>query len=106
MPKALANGIRIYYEVYGQGEPILLIMGLGGSALGWQSQIPTLSQHLRAIVYDNRDAGRSDKIAIEYAMADMADDAAGLLDHRPRLWRLDGRHDLARGGTAPPGAHS
>jgi len=33
MPKALLNGIRIYHEVYGQGEPILLIMGLGGSAL-------------------------------------------------------------------------
>jgi pimeloyl-ACP methyl ester carboxylesterase len=81
MPKALVSGIHIYYEVYGQGEPILLIMGLGGSALGWQSQIPTLSQHLLVIAHDNRDAGRSDKIATEYAMADMADDAAGLLDH-------------------------
>jgi len=79
MPKALVNGIRIYYDVYGQGEPILLIMGLGASALGWQSQIPTLSQHLRVIAYDNRDAGRSDKVEAEYSMADMADDAAALL---------------------------
>jgi pimeloyl-ACP methyl ester carboxylesterase len=81
MPKALVNGVRIYYEVYGQGEPILLIMGLGGSSLAWQSQIPTLSQHLRVIAYDNRDAGRSDKVEVEYSMADMADDAAALLDH-------------------------
>jgi len=81
MPKALLNGIRIYHEVYGQGEPILLIMGLGGSALAWQSQIPTLSQHLRVIAYDNRDAGRSDKVEAEYSMADMADDAAALLGH-------------------------
>jgi pimeloyl-ACP methyl ester carboxylesterase len=81
MPKALVNGVHVYYEVYGQGEPILLIMGLGGSALGWQSQIPTLSQHLRVIAHDNRDAGRSDRTATDYAMADMADDAAGLLDH-------------------------
>jgi pimeloyl-ACP methyl ester carboxylesterase len=81
MPKARVNGVRIYYEVYGQGEPILLIMGLGGSSLAWQSQIPTFSQHLRVIAYDNRDAGRSDKVEAEYSMADMADDAAALLDH-------------------------
>ena len=81
MPKALVNGVSIYHDVYGQGEPILLIMGLGASALGWQNQIPTLSRHLRVIAYDNRDAGRSDKVEAEYAIADMADDAAGLLDH-------------------------
>jgi pimeloyl-ACP methyl ester carboxylesterase len=81
MPKALVNGVRIYYEVYGQGEPIVLIMGLGGSALAWQSQIPTLSQRLRVIAYDNRDAGRSEKVEAEYSMADMADDAADLLGH-------------------------
>ncbi|OGO52173.1 MAG: hypothetical protein A2148_12635 [Chloroflexi bacterium RBG_16_68_14] len=81
MTKASVNGIRIYYEVYGQGEPLLLIMGLGASALGWQSQIPTFSQHLRVIAYDNRDAGRSDKMAAGYCMADMADDAAALLGH-------------------------
>jgi pimeloyl-ACP methyl ester carboxylesterase len=81
VPKALVNGIRIYYDVYGQGEPVLLIMGLGASALGWQNQIPTLSQHLRVVAYDNRDAGRSDKVEAEYSIADMADDAAALLDH-------------------------
>jgi pimeloyl-ACP methyl ester carboxylesterase len=81
VPKALVNGVRIYYEIYGQGEPLLLIMGLGASALGWQSQIPTFSQHLRVIAFDNRDAGRSDRVEAEYALADMADDAVGLLDH-------------------------
>jgi len=81
MPKVLVNGLHIYYEVYGQGEPILLIMGLGGSALAWQSQIPTFSQHLRVIAYDNRDSGRSDKVEAEYSMTDMADDAAALLGH-------------------------
>src|SRR4030042_1358651 len=79
MPKASVNGIRIYYEVYGQGEPLLLIMGLGASTMGWQSQTPTFSQHLRVIAYDNRDAGRSAKAEAGYSIADMADDAAGLL---------------------------
>ena len=81
MPKALVNGVHIYYEVYGRGEPILLIMGGGGSALAWQSQIPTFSQHLRVIAYDNRDCGRSEKLAAEYAIAHMADDALALLQH-------------------------
>ena len=79
MSKACVNGIRICYELYGQGEPLLLIMGLGASTMGWQSQTPTFSQHLRVIAYDNRDAGRSDKVEAGYSIADMADDAAGLL---------------------------
>ena len=79
MPKIRANGINIYYEVYGSGEPILLIMGLGGSILGWHSQIPALSQHLQVIALDNRGTGRSDMPASEYSMSLFADDAAGLL---------------------------
>src|SRR4030042_4263663 len=92
MPKASVNGVRIYYEVYGQGEPLLLIMGLGASTLGWQSQIPTFSQHLRSVAYDNRDAGRSDKLEAGYRMADTADDAASL----PRHLGIDSAHEIGR----------
>jgi pimeloyl-ACP methyl ester carboxylesterase len=81
MSTARINGVSLYYEVYGRGEPLLLIMGLGASTLGWQNQIPFLSQHLRVIAYDNRGAGRSDKPEGEYTMALLADDAAALLDH-------------------------
>lgn len=79
MPKISVNGINIYHEVYGSGEPILLIMGLGGSMFGWQSQIPTLSQYLRVIAFDNRGSGRSDMPESDYSMSLFADDAAGLL---------------------------
>jgi pimeloyl-ACP methyl ester carboxylesterase len=79
MPKIQVSDINIYYEVYGSGEPVLLIMGLGGSLLGWQNQIPTLSQHLRVVAFDNRGSGRSDMPASEYSMSLFADDAAGLL---------------------------
>ncbi len=79
MPKNRVNDIEIYYDVYGSGEPILLIMGLGGSMFGWQSQIPTLSQHLRVIALDNRGSGRSDMPQSDYSMGLFADDAAGLL---------------------------
>jgi pimeloyl-ACP methyl ester carboxylesterase len=79
MPKIHVNDFNMYYEVYGSGEPILLIMGLGGSMVGWQSQIPTLSQHLRVIAFDNRGSGRSDMPEMDYSMGMFADDAAGLL---------------------------
>jgi pimeloyl-ACP methyl ester carboxylesterase len=79
MPRIRVNDISIYYEVYGSGEPILLIMGLGGSILGWQSQIPTLSQHLQGIALDNRGSGRSDMPRADYSIGLFADDAAGLL---------------------------
>jgi pimeloyl-ACP methyl ester carboxylesterase len=69
----------MYCEIYGSGEPILLIMGLGGSMIGWQSQIPTLSQHLRVIAFDNRGAGRSDMPKMDYSMSMFADDAVALL---------------------------
>lgn len=78
MPKARVNGTSIYYEVYGCGEPLLLVMGLGASILAWHSQIPTLSQHLRVIAFDNRGSGRSDRPE-EYSMPLFARDAAGLL---------------------------
>ena len=80
MSKAIVKGVRIHYEVYGRGEPLLLIMGLGASTLGWQNQIPFFSQHLRVIAYDNRGAGRSDKPEGQYTTTLLADDAAGLLD--------------------------
>ncbi len=79
MPKIHVSDINIYYELYGSGEPILLIMGLGGSLLGWQSQIPTLSQRLRVVAFDNRGCGRSDVPTSDYSMSLFADDAAGLL---------------------------
>ena len=81
MPKACVNAIRLHYEVYGRGEPLLLIMGLGASTLGWQNQIPFFSQHLRVIAYDNRGAGRSERPEGEYTTALLADDAAALLDY-------------------------
>jgi len=78
VPKAKINDVNIYYEVYGSGEPLLLIMGLGASLLGWQSQIPTLSQHFRVIAFDNRGTGRSDR-PDDCSIELFAEDTAGLL---------------------------
>jgi pimeloyl-ACP methyl ester carboxylesterase len=47
MPKTLVDDINLYYEVHGDGEPLLLIYGLAGRGNGFKLQIPTLSKHFR-----------------------------------------------------------
>jgi 3-oxoadipate enol-lactonase len=80
MPKAEVNGINLYYEVHGEGQPLLLIYGLAGRGNGWKFQAEALSPHFRVITYDNRGVGESDQPDEVYSIAQMADDAAGLLD--------------------------
>jgi len=80
MPQAKVGDIQLYYEEQGQGEPLLLIMGLGASTLAWSEQIPAFAREFRVIAFDNRGAGRSDKPAVRYTIALFADDTAGLLD--------------------------
>ena len=81
MSKALINGIDIYYEVHGKGDPLLMIQGLGHSSEFWFLQIPEFSKHFQTITYDNRGVGKSDKPNELYSIADDADDAVALLDH-------------------------
>lgn len=81
MPKAVINGINMYYEVHGQGEPFVLIMGSFGSLEAWILQIQAFQQYYKVIVFDNRGIGRTDKSPEPYSIATMADDTVGLLDH-------------------------
>lgn len=80
MPKVQVNGINLYYEVHGEGEPLLLIYGLAGRGNGWKFQVEGLSQRFRLITFDNRGVGETDQPDLPYSIAQMADDAAGLLD--------------------------
>ncbi len=80
MATARVNGIEIYYEAHGVGDPLLLIMGLGANTTNWWAQVPDLSAAFRVITFDNRGAGRSTKPNESYSIAQMADDTAGLLD--------------------------
>ena len=78
---ARANGQEIYYEVHGEGDPLVLVMGIGyDSSLWGLHQVPALSRRFQVIVLDNRDAGRSTRARGEYTIEDMADDVAGVLD--------------------------
>jgi 3-oxoadipate enol-lactonase len=80
MPHAEANGQDLYYEVHGEGEPLLCIMGLGADTLAWGLQLPEWSKHFRTIVFDNRDVGQSSYADAPYELVDMAKDACALAD--------------------------
>jgi len=80
MPEATIGDVRIHYNDVGKGDPLLLIMGYGMPGDAWLGSLPFL-QGFRAIYYDNRGTGLSDKPAGPYTIVQMADDAAGLLDH-------------------------
>ena len=80
MPTITANGIEMYYEQYGSGEPLVLIMGWGGNAATWRSQIPGLAQRFQLTVFDNRGVGRTSAPDAPFSTAEMAEDVAGLMD--------------------------
>jgi len=79
MPKGLVNNINLYYEIHGQGEPLLLIPGLGSDHLRWLSVLEQLAKNFQVILVDSRDSGQSDSTDCHYTIADMAQDMAALL---------------------------
>jgi 3-oxoadipate enol-lactonase len=80
MPYANNSGVKIYWEEQGQGDPVLLIMGLGYTLDMWYRTVPALSQHHRIITFDNRGVGRTDVPPGPYPIAAMAADAAAVMD--------------------------
>lgn len=79
MPHKTVNGIQIYYEEKGKGEPLILINGLAFPMNLWFAQIEDLSKDFRVIALDNRGIGQSGQPDEEYSIAMMASDAVGLL---------------------------
>jgi pimeloyl-ACP methyl ester carboxylesterase len=80
MPTTKANGIDIYWEESGGGEPLLLIMGLAADSIAWMMQRDAFAERYRTVVFDNRGVGRTSKPAGPYSIAQMADDTAALLE--------------------------
>jgi pimeloyl-ACP methyl ester carboxylesterase len=77
---ARLNGININYQVDGQGEPLVMIMGFTAGRSGWMAQIPFFKKYYRVITFDNRGAGKSDKPPGPYSTRMMADDTVRLMD--------------------------
>jgi pimeloyl-ACP methyl ester carboxylesterase len=80
MPRVQVNGIDIYYEVTGAGEPLLLIAGFACDLTIWSLVAKALGSSYRLIVFDNRGVGRSSAPDSPYTIQQMAEDASGLLD--------------------------
>lgn len=75
------NGQELYYEIHGDGPPLVLVMGIGYDSSLWTlQQVPALSTRFHVVLLDNRDTGRSSRADHPYDIADMADDLVGLLD--------------------------
>jgi len=98
----VSTGITLEYEVHGDGDPLLLVMGLGGQLVAWPATFVAglVDRGFKVITFDNRDIGLSTKIDAApptktqsamfsisrrfaksaYLLSDMAKDAVGLLD--------------------------
>jgi 3-oxoadipate enol-lactonase len=80
MPTAKVNGVELYYEEHGAGEPLVLVPGFGTGLWIWYRQIPSLAEHFRVIAFDPRGVARSDKPDEPMSMRGYADDVAALLE--------------------------
>jgi 3-oxoadipate enol-lactonase len=73
---------RLHVEGRGEGPPLLLITGLGYAVWCWARQLDEFAARHRTIAFDNRGSGRSFKPPGPYSIAELADDAASVLDER------------------------
>lgn len=91
------NGIRIHFEVYGSGEPTVLLMPTWSITYSriWKAQIPYLARHFRVVTFDNRGNGDSDRPAghLHYLPGEYVDDAVAVLD------ATDTRHAIVVGNS-------
>ena len=88
MPKARVNGVELFYEVSGSGQPVLFIHGgYGGAETAVVAKLPPEvvgilpSDRFKVITYDRRNAGQSEFSDAHFTLVDLADDARALLDH-------------------------
>ena len=81
MPSVSVGGREVHYVRRGEGEPLLLIMGMSGNHLHWgEPFLELLERDFALTIFDNRGVGRSARMEEPFTIADLAEDAAGLLD--------------------------
>jgi len=73
---------QLYVEEHGEGDPLLLIEGLGQSMWAWREQVPVFARRFRTIAFDTRGTGRSLVPEEPYGIDELAQDAADVLDGR------------------------
>src|SRR2546422_6470858 len=83
MPRARVGELELFYDTDGSGEPVLLLMGLGGEHHAWDLMRPDLARRYRLVLVDNRDAGASSEARGAYTLDDMAGDPPRVLGAPP-----------------------
>jgi pimeloyl-ACP methyl ester carboxylesterase len=79
--KVRVNDVNLYYELYGAGDPLVLVAGTGISLAPWRvAQVPEFAKHYQVLIYDHRGLGRSDKPDMPYSTQLFAKDCVGLMD--------------------------
>jgi pimeloyl-ACP methyl ester carboxylesterase len=78
------NGVRVFYEVFGHGEPTILLLPTWSiiHSRHWKMQVPYLARHYRVVTFDGRGNGRSDRPTSPegYADKEFVDDAVAVMD--------------------------
>ncbi|MCB0116693.1 MAG: alpha/beta fold hydrolase [Caldilineaceae bacterium] len=80
MPTIHTGEVNLYYEIYGEGKPLLLIAGAGCDHCFWRFQIDALAPYFKVVAFDNRGIGLSDKPEGPYSVFEMAEDTARLME--------------------------
>src|SRR5690348_13128007 len=75
------NGVQIYFEVHGMGDPLLLLHGFSGSSQDWTASIGELGKSFQIIIPDLRGHGRSSHLPAPFRHQDAATDMLRLMDH-------------------------
>jgi aminoacrylate hydrolase len=77
----LCDGETLYYEVHGEGPPLVLVSGLNGVGAFWKPQLAELGSRFTVVLHDHRGTGKSSPSRIDYSVDQMTDDLVQLLDH-------------------------
>ena len=80
MPAAKIGSHSLYYELIGQGHPLVMIRGVGSNVDHWYDQVPALSEKFQLLVFDNRGIARSSDPGGPFSTRDMAADTTALMD--------------------------
>jgi pimeloyl-ACP methyl ester carboxylesterase len=80
VPNVDVNGVSIYYELHGAGDPLALVHGSWTDATGWGLVVPDLAESFRVLVYDRRGHSRSERPSAPGSVDEDGDDLAALLE--------------------------
>ena len=81
MSFAKINNIECYYEIHGEGRPLVLIAGLASDSESWRLVLGPLKKRFKVIIFDNRGVGRTKDPGGPLNISDMAKDTVALMDH-------------------------